>query len=302
LVPGGYGTAATAGSLEGFAALAGLPVGTGTPVPFGDVDQQESTGTSLYDGLTITVAKRFSRNFQLVSNYTWSHAIDDSTDLQSLLEPMDNNNASLDRSNSTYDQRHRWVTSGVFTSPYKMADHGITHKLLADFTVSPIIELASGRPYNVLTDNDYNMDFSPLTDRPSRVPVGTAGSVTSPYLKGVAFGIPSPANSSDCAAASGPGLALELAAGLGCGGNLGRNAFTTPGYFNIDMRLARRFALTERLNVDVIADMFNLFNRDNIESVNVLCDPGAGAGGCLAGQPTASFDARQFQFALKVNF
>jgi hypothetical protein len=302
LVPGGYGTAATPGSLEGFAALAGLPVGSGTPVPFGDVIQQESTGSSLYDGLTVTISKRFSHSFQLVSNYTWSHAIDDSTDLQSLLEPMDNNNPGLDRSNSTFDQRQRWVTSGVFTTGYKWSDGGFVHRLLADFTLSPIIEVASGRPYNVLTGNDYNMDFSPLTDRPSIVAVGTAGSVASPYLKGVAFAVPSPTNSSDCAAASGPGLALELSAGLGCGGNLGRNAFTTPGYFNVDLRLSRRFALSERINMDVIADMFNLLNRDNIQSVNVLCDPGAGAGGCLAGQPTASFDARQFQFALKVSF
>jgi hypothetical protein len=47
--------------------------------------------------------------------------------------------------------------------------------------------------------------------------------------------------------------------------------------------------------------MFNLLNRNNTASVNNVCDPGSPAT-CLAGQPTAAFDSRQFQFALKFSF
>src|SRR5205823_15124924 len=53
--------------------------------------------------------------------------------------------------------------------------------------------------------------------------------------------------------------------------------------------------------VDVIADSFNLLNRTNIAAVNQLCDPLAGST-CSAGQPTASYDARQFQFAFKFSW
>jgi hypothetical protein len=49
----------------------------------------------------------------------------------------------------------------------------------------------------------------------------------------------------------------------------------------------------------VIADAFNLTNRLNVAAVNQLCDPGSSST-CSAGQPTAAYDARQFQFALKV--
>jgi hypothetical protein len=51
--------------------------------------------------------------------------------------------------------------------------------------------------------------------------------------------------------------------------------------------------------LDAIADAFNLLNRNNVSDVSVLCDPTAT---CTAGQPTASFDPRQFQFALKISW
>ena len=64
---------------------------------------------------------------------------------------------------------------------------------------------------------------------------------------------------------------------------------------------SRRFPLGERFKLDVIADGFNLTNRLNVAAVNQLCDPGSGTT-CAAGQPTAAYDARQFQFALKLLF
>jgi hypothetical protein len=41
-------------------------------------------------------------------------------------------------------------------------------------------------------------------------------------------------------------------------------------------------------------------NRFNASDVNPLCDPISGT--CSAGQPTAAYDPRTFQFALKINF
>jgi len=67
------------------------------------------------------------------------------------------------------------------------------------------------------------------------------------------------------------------------------------------MRLYKRIPLGERLSVDLIADGFNMLNRTNIAAVNQLCDPAVGAI-CSAGQPTAAYDARQFQFALKLHW
>jgi hypothetical protein len=243
----------------------------------------------------VAVSKRFGQHFQFLSSYTWSHTIDDATDLQSPLAPQDNRNARGERGNSTFDQRHRWVTSAVFESPHKRSDDGAWRKFLADFTVAPIIEVASGRPFNVLSANDFNLDFSSLTDRPSVTTTAVPGlTTTSSFLPGVIFRIP------DQCAVNVAGLTDVT--GAGCTGNLGRNAFVRPGFFQVDLRVSRKFYFGEKFNLEVIADAFNLFNRTNISDVSQLCDPTAGSGGCIAGQPTASLDPRQFQFALKVSW
>jgi Carboxypeptidase regulatory-like domain/TonB dependent receptor len=285
LVPGGY-----AGEV-GLAKAAGFPVGFGVPVPFNSVDAQLSNGNSWYNGLTFNLTKRFSHSFELLSSYTWSHSIDDSTDLQSPLEPQDSRFPFLERSNSDNDQRHRWVTSAVFQSPAGKPGDGFFRHFIGNFTLSPIVELSSGRPYNVITGTDTRLDLGASEARPS-----IGGATSSPFIKGVTFGVASTCLTNSFTPFVVPGFTT---AGAGCDGNLGRNAFTSPNFFQWDMRLSRAIPLGERIRLDLIADAFNLFNRTNISAVNQTCDPTAGST-CFAGQPTAAYDARQFQFALKL--
>ena len=274
---------------QALASLAGYPTGFGTtPIPWGDVVQQESSGNSTYHGMTVSFSKRFSNHFEFLSSWTYSHTIDDSTDLQTLLAPQDNRRPDLERSSSTFDQRHRWVTSAVLESPFQRTDDGFWRKLLADFTVAPIFEITSGRPFTVLTGTDFNLDFGSNTDRPS---VGT-GTVTSPFLPGVNFGPPS-----RCDVV----IAIVPSPPLGCTGNLGRNAFTREELIIFDLRISRRFWFTDRFNLEFITDVFKLFNRFNVADVNPLCNP-VGNTSCTAGEPTAALDPRQFQFALKLNW
>src|SRR5206468_2429841 len=81
----------------GLAQAAGYPTGFGVPVPFNSVDAQLSDGNSWYNSLTFNLSKRFSRSFELLSSYTWSHSVDDSTDLQSPLEPQDSRFPAVER-------------------------------------------------------------------------------------------------------------------------------------------------------------------------------------------------------------
>lgn len=287
-VAGGYGNEVA------LAALAGYPTGfAGVEIPWASVDEQESSGNSIYHGLTVNFSKRFTRNFEFLTSYTWSHAIDDSTDLQTLLEPQDNRFPNLERGNSTFDQRHRWVSSAVIQTSSAKSGDSVWKRVVSDFTLSPIVEVSSGRPYTVLTGTDFRLDFSSEGGRPS---IATGG-VSSPYIPGVTFTLPTV-----CVTNSGtPFTVTGVTPPAGCTGNLGRNTFVRPGFFQWDMRLARRFALSERLKLDAIADMFNLFNRFNVADVSPLCNPTDPAG-CNAGQPTAALDPRQFQFALKVSW
>ena len=272
--------------------LAGYPKGFGVPVPFNSVDAQLSNADSWYNALTFNLSKRFSHGIELLSSYTWSHSIDNATDLQSPLEPQDSRFLNLERSNSVNDQRHRWVSSAVFQSAGAKSGDGFLKHLISDFTFSPIIEFSSGRPFNVITGENTRLDFSTSTGRPS-----VGGATSSPFIPSVTFGPPNVCLNSD-----GTKFTVPLVAPpAGCDGNLGRNAFTSPNFFEVDMRLSRRIPLGERFKIDLIADAFNLLNRTNIAAVNQLCDPLAGPT-CSAGQSTASYDSRQFQFALKVSW
>ncbi|MGB0034572.1 MAG: TonB-dependent receptor [Candidatus Acidiferrales bacterium] len=308
-----------AGLVGGYPALvavagsAGFPTGISNaqgpvPIPWSDVDPQTSSGNSIYNAFTLTVTKRFANNFEMLSSWTYSHTIDDSTDLSTLLNPQDNSNPNGDRGNSDFDQRHRWITSAVFMSPYHKHDEGFWRKFLADFTVAPIIEVASGRPYNVLIGSNTNLDFGTATNRPSvqlagaaqppEINPGVFQPVTSPFIKGVQFIVPTSCVNSD-GSSFGP-VPFALSPPFGCVGDLGRNAFTRPGFFQVDLRIERKFTVTERVNLQIIADGFNILNRFNVSDVSPLCDPTSGA--CNAGQPTASYDPRTFQFAVKVSF
>jgi hypothetical protein len=255
------------------AALAGSLRTPGVITPFGAVNAQVSDGNSSYNALNLEMKKRFSNNFQFLASYTWSHAIDDSSDLQTLLLPQENRNFRAERADSLFDQRHRFVFSGALMSPtgWRTSDSSIK-RIFSDFTVAPILELSSGRPFNILSGVDTNNDQTNQTDRPSVRPDGTL------FVPG----------------------AFQA-------GNLGRNRGITRGYASLDMRLTRAIRIGERVRLDVIAEGFNLFNRFN----EAAASPFVGQvvefnkrddSGRYYSRPTASFDPRQFQFGLKLNF
>ena len=171
------------------AGLAGYPTGFGAPVPFNSVDAQQSTGSSVYHGLTVNVRKRFSHAFEMLSSYTWSHTIDDSTDLQSTLEAQDSRFPREERSNSDFDQRHRWVTSAVFQTGESKGG-SMFGRAVSGFSVAPIIELSSGRPFTVITGTDYRLDLGSSNGRPSVGSVPGLPTATSPFLPGVTFTLP----------------------------------------------------------------------------------------------------------------
>ena len=262
-------------------------LGLGVEVPFSDMVANFGNGSSVYHGLTANLRKRFSNHYEFLASYTWSHAIDDSTDLQSLLSPLDSRRPDLERANSAFDQRHRFVFSAVYQSG-RLSGEGFWSKFFSDWTVAPIIEVSSGRPFAILTGSDRNFDFGPNTDRPLAVASGTVNicgdsavaSVFSPagafipacFVDGVFDGV-----------ASAPLV-----------GNVPRNAGIRPTTVFTDLRIARRLHLTERVGLDLIADMFNIVNRFNVADVNVLFTQ--------AGTPTSAFDPRQFQFALKLSW
>ncbi len=253
-------------------------------IPFGDMDANYSNGTSNYNGLTANLRKRFNHHYEFLASYTWSHAIDDSTDLQATLTPQDSYFPSADRSTSTFDQRHRFVFSGVYQSG-RLSGDGFASKLFSNWTVAPLIEFGSGRPFNILTGNGDNLQLSSLTGRPNTFVNPACTSIGNQPVKSKYS--PTGIFQEPCI--------LDFNGTLASlDGNLGRNAGVTPWTVFNDLRVAKRIYFGERFNMDLIADMFNIANRYNVAAVSPLFTN--------AGQATASYDPRQFQFALKLNW
>jgi len=263
------------------ALLAGSLRAPGPLNPYADVNAQLSDGYSSYNALNIELKKRFSNNVQFFATYTWSHSIDDSSDLQTLLKPQDNTNFRAERSDSLFDQRHRFVFSGIFTTPDGWKNGGGWHRFLYGFTFAPIIEISSGRPFNIIAPGDANGDFQSTNERPT---VRADGSL--------------------CQTAVDPNCLTNV---FPANGNLGRNMGITHSYFSTDLRLSRRIRFGERVSLDLIGEVFNLFNRFNEASadpfyttVNNFGDHSDG--GKYHSRSTAAFDPRQFQFGFKLNF
>ena len=267
----------------------------GVITPFGSVNAQISDGNSNYNALNLELKKRFSNNFTFLASYTWSHSIDDSSDLQTLLIAQDVNNFRAERANSLFDQRHRFVFSGVWTSPNAWRKGSGWQKFFADFTVAPILEISSGRPFNIITNVDANNDQSTQTDRPDVRPDGT---LCTPTLPVTVVPIGAPCSMFDIDVNGNTVFAA---------GTLGRNTGLTHKFASLDMRLSRAINFGERFRIDLIAEGFNLFNRFNEASVTPLFtdvnafNRRAGNGGFYS-RPTAAFDSRQFQFGAKFSF
>ena len=269
--------------------LAGSLRAPGAISPFGSVNAQSSDGNSLYHALNVDFKRRFANNFQFLTSYTWSHSIDDSSDLQTLLLPQDNRNFRAERADSLFDQRHRFVFSAVIASPTAWRSGGGMKSFFSDFTIAPIFEMSSGRPFNILSNQDTNNDQSSQTDRPTVLSDGTL----------CVAGANIPGTTTLCAPL--------ITNGTFTAGSLGRNVGITHSFQALDLRVTRGIRFGERVRLDLIAEGFNLFNRFNEGSASPFIDDVRAFGqrasnGRYYSQPTASFDPRQFQFGAKLSF
>ena len=252
--------------------------------PFGSINAQISDGNSTYNALRVDLNKRFSGNFMFLASYTWSHTIDDSSDLQTLLIAQDVQRFDLEKASALFDQRHRFVFSGALYSPASWRTGSGWQKVFSDFTVAPIFEISSGRPFNIITNVDANNDQSTQTDRPS---VNADGSLCIPGAPGC--------------------ITPLIVDGRFATGTLGRNMGLTHGYMSLDLGITRAFRFGETTRLDLIFQGFNLFNRFNEASASPLFtqvntfNERAGNGQYYS-IPTAAYDPRQFQIGAKFIF
>ena len=131
---------------------------------FGNILSAESVGDSNYHALNLTLERRWSRGFELFATYTWSHAIDDapeqntidSANTETLSDPS---NRRRDRGSSLTDRRHVFNVTGVFM-PRVHANGGFARYILNLNRLSVGLVASSGDIFNMGSDQILNGDSS----------------------------------------------------------------------------------------------------------------------------------------------
>ncbi len=144
----------------------GRPVfGPGRVFPeFGNILSAESVGQSVYNGLNLTLSKRFSQGFELFGTYTWSHAIDDAPEQNNIDSPnfglSDPTNRRRDRGNSLTDRRHAFSGYLVYTPSLEVGSRVLRY-LVNRNQIAIMATIQSGDAFNIGSNRVLNGD--PLT-------------------------------------------------------------------------------------------------------------------------------------------
>ncbi len=254
---------------------------------YADIQQTDDGANSEYHGLLLSVRGSLSKGLTLLSNYTYSHCIsswDFAGELAGTLYQNPLNRATGERGNCGYDHRQIFNTSMVVTSPGLGATR-LLKTVTKDWQLSPIISIFTGNPIQI-TDGGKDISLSgQALDRPEVIlpdQVYPAQKTVLEYFNPAAF------------MCNGSNAACTVSSGLF--GNLGRNAVYGPGQINWDMNLTRRFALTERWNLDFRADFFNIMNHGNWNNPTTSITSGT------FGQIVSFGSPRIIQMALKLYF
>ena len=244
----------------------------------------DSSAASTYHSFQTTLSRQFSRGYQLTAAYTWSHAIDDVSDIFDLggasALPQDDRDLRLERASAGFDIRHRFTLGAVGRLPFLSRfdnERGVGGRLLGGWQWATIATIQTGQPFTVNTSYDVNLDGN-LTDRIDTL-TGLTVERDGPSLLQLA------------------GSPLTLLAGLGTNGRVARNAFRAPGVYRTDVSLSRNIRLRGDHYLTFRVEAFNLFNRTHFAiPVRVLEAPSFGR------SVNTLVNPRQIQFALKYAF
>jgi hypothetical protein len=209
----------------------------------GTVLQENSVGNSNYNSLQATLRTRTWHGLSSVFNYTWAHELDVMTEYRGSI-PFNSSNLSLDYGSGDFDTRNNF--NAFLTYDIPGSSHGpkiLTH----GWQVSSVMTFHSGQPFNFNAGTQrpgVNLIADPFAGVSHNFSKSIGGTPGEQWVNPAAF----------------------VAAPAGSPGNLGRNAFRGPGFADVDLSVIKNIPVTERVRVQLRADMFNLTNRINLAS------------------------------------
>lgn len=236
----------------------------------------ESSVKFFYDGLLLSLEKRFADRFGFRAAYTLSKAFNYANDDQIPFSngPIDSNNLQLEFAPTPNDQRHRFTFAGNIDMPF-------------GFRLSPILTLASGVPMDIILPSGQSR--IPQLQRNAGGRIFRNANELNSFLTSINATLP-------------PSQRIPLAPA---------NARFNDDFSSLDLRFSKVFTFKERFKLEPIVEVFNLFNTTNILGVsntnysgfgNVLGTPNFGQPLTTAGGVFGSGGPRAFQIAGRFTF
>jgi hypothetical protein len=250
--------------LNGYAAngFGGLPKSAPDP-RFSEIRELYNNGRSYYDGLVTALRWRVGSQFTGSFSYTWSHSLD--TCSNGCIEPFNalaapslryqvSPNLQLNYSNSDYDIRHSVNANYVYT-PKVPFSNPVAKAVLGGWAVAGTVLFHSGYPFSILNSGV----------RSAQKVNNLAGIATNSFIadwQGGGNGYPS------CTTPNVSCYSTSLFAGKNGQldfGNIPRNSFRGPGYFDTDLNVHKTFSIRESIKFQIGIYAFNLFNHPNFD-------------------------------------
>ncbi len=230
---------------------------------YGYINLLETSADSNYNSMQVTLRTTNFHSLTSTVNYTWAHSIDNASDGQDYVpnasQPDNSWCTACERGNSNFDVRDRITWLLDYPLP-KTALTGFAGAVVNGWEISSVTTYQTGQPFT-LTIYDNHNGSGEYFERPDVVGNPYAGTSTPDnFINTSAFAVPCTLNGSGGTGAS------ACIPGTQHFGNLGRNALTGPGYFNLDMSLAKNFRLTEKASLQFRAEAYNLPNHPNFAS------------------------------------
>ncbi|MGI4756505.1 MAG: hypothetical protein ACRYGF_06615 [Janthinobacterium lividum] len=253
------------------------------------INQVNSGATSNYDSLQFSLKQAQWHGLSATFYYTWAKSLDDAS---SATTPMNSLNLRQDRGLSTFDVRN---TVSGFASYALPKFTSFAPRITQGYQINALYSFAGGTPINILVGTNTSGSGEASRDRPNRV-VGvtpyvarvtnaSSTSRTYTYLTKTAWSTPS----------------------AGTFGNERRNSVQGPGFGDVDLSFFKRTPITEHINTELRAEIFNIANQANFANPSGTLT--SSSFGLLSATRNASSapglgpgEPRNIQFAFKVTF
>ena len=255
---------------------------------FGDIYVQRPVLNSSYHAAVAQFQHQFGRGFQLLSNYTFGKTISDYPYINTLAANGEGGFNGFqypevgNRGEASLSHRHRFVYSGIWEPVYGQHWNAAVREVLAGWRLSAIGTIESGDALTIVNGVTSALDHAGADE------LNVAGSPNIAHTQKTFL------QQFNTAAFSVPATGVR--------GNSGLGTVRGPGQDNLDLSLAKSFALHERLHLEFRGDAFNSLNHTQWTGAATTLNKNGLSNGVPFGAATGAREARILQLAGKIVF